>query len=313
MAATDRRDRALILINPRARLAGARAWREPVIAELARRYASELVEPRDAADATRLACEASAGGYVVVVAAGGDGTVNAVAQGLAGTHTALGVLPLGSANDLAREYGLPGSIPAAARRIVESEARSIDLVEIGGRVFCGVGGLALVSRAALAVTRFKQRSPSARRVADLLGGQVYRFSATAALLSRWRLDDLVRVAYRDPETGECRRAETAASAAFVTNHRTLGGGLVLPVDANPADGVLEICLVPSRPRHSLMLNFARLSAGAPIPEGVLVCVRATEATIETGRPDAFVADGELLAEGQRFPVRVRPGALRIIV
>src|SRR5256885_14222737 len=163
MAATDRRDRALILINPRARLAGARAWREPVLAELGRRYASELVEPRDAADTTRLACEANASGYVVVVAAGGDGTVNAVAQGLAGTHTALGVLPLGSANDLAREYGLSGSIPASARRIVESEARSIDLVEIGGRVFCGVGGLALVSRAALAVTRFKQRAPSARR------------------------------------------------------------------------------------------------------------------------------------------------------
>ena len=54
MAATDRRDRALILINPRARLAGARAWREPVIAELARRYTSEFVEPRDAADTTRL-------------------------------------------------------------------------------------------------------------------------------------------------------------------------------------------------------------------------------------------------------------------
>src|SRR5256714_8008229 len=178
MAATERRDRALILINPRARLAGARAWREPVIAELARRYASELVEPRDAADTTRLACEASAGGYVVVVAAGGDGTVNAVAQGLAGTHTALGVLPLGSANDLAREYGLSGSIPAAARRIVESEARSIDLVEIGGRGFCGVGGLGLVSRAALPVTRLQQRSTSARRLAAPLGRQGHPIFAT---------------------------------------------------------------------------------------------------------------------------------------
>src|SRR5256885_6279144 len=180
MAATDRRDRALILINPRARLAGARAWREPVLAELGRRYASELVEPRDAADTTRLACEASAGGYVVVVAAGGDGTVNAVAQGLAGTHTALGVLPLGSANDLAREYGLSGSIPAAARRIVESEARSIDLVEIGGRGVCRGRRLGLVSPGAPAGTRFQQRSPSARPGAAPPAGQGYRCSPSAA-------------------------------------------------------------------------------------------------------------------------------------
>src|SRR5207248_5759744 len=207
MTATDRRDRALILVNPRSRLAGARGWREPVMAELARRYALDLVEPRNAAETTRLARHAASNGYAVVVAAGGDGTINAVAHGLAGTSVALGILPLGSANDLAREYGVPKSLPAAARRIVESEPRSIDLVEIGGRVFCGVGGLALVARAALAVTRFKQRSTSARRIGDLLGAQVYRFSATALLLGRWRLDDTVRIAYRDPENGEVRGAE----------------------------------------------------------------------------------------------------------
>jgi diacylglycerol kinase family enzyme len=87
---------------------------------------------------------------------------------------------------------------------------------------------------------------------------------------------------------------------------------VLPVDADATDGVLEICYVPARRRLSLMLNFARLSIGAPIPAGTLVAVRATEATIETGREDAFVADGELMATGRRFSVRVRRGALQII-
>jgi diacylglycerol kinase family enzyme len=84
------------------------------------------------------------------------------------------------------------------------------------------------------------------------------------------------------------------------------------VDASANDGVLELCYVPARPRLSLMLNFARLSAGLAIPEGVLVRVRATEARIETGREDAFVADGELLARGRTFNVRVRASALRII-
>jgi diacylglycerol kinase family enzyme len=305
--------RAIILANPRARLAGQASWREEAIAELSRRYATELVEPRDARHTTTLAHEAAAEGIAIVVAAGGDGTINAVVQGLVGTPTALGILPLGSANDLAREYGVPNAIWAAARKIAEAEARAIDVVAIGERVFCGVGGLALVARAALAVTRFKQRSPTTRRVADWLGGHVYRLSATAALLTPWPLDDSLRIAYRDPGTGEHHAFETRAAALFITNHRTLGGGLVLPVRANASDGVLEITYVPSRARHSLMLNFARLSAGLPIPPGVLVTIPATDATIETSREDAFVADGELLAEGRRFEARVLPRALRLIV
>jgi diacylglycerol kinase (ATP) len=312
MTANPDRERALVIINERARLARSSEWHETALAELGRRYETQLVAPRDARDTTRHAHEAAAEGYAVVVAAGGDGTINAVAQALARTRTALGILPLGSANDLAREYGVPARIDAAARRIAEREPRSIDLVEVEGRVFCGVGGLALVSRAALAVTRLKQWSSMSRRVANVLGGHVYKLSATAALLRPWSLDDRLRIDYSDAERGERHQFETLASAAFVTNHRTLGGGMVLPVDASAADGVFELCYVPARPRRSLMLNFARLSAGAPIPDGVLVRVRATEATIETGRDDAFVADGELLATGRRFSVRIIPGALRLI-
>lgn len=313
MASPPLRERALIVANPRARLVIASVWREAVLDELERRYAVELVEPLDAAAATRRAHQAAVEGYAVVIAAGGDGTVNAVAQGVAGSSTALGILPLGSANDLAREYGLSQSITAAARRIVERPVRVIDVVEIDGRIFCGVGGLALVSRAALAVTRLKQLSAATRRAANLLGGNVYRLSATAALLRPWSIDDRIRIDYRDTERGERHHFETLASAVFVTNHRTLGGGMVLPIDANPADGVLEICYVPARPRYSLMLNFGRLSVGAAIPDGVLVRVRAVEATIATGREDAFVADGELLKRGRMFSVRVRAGALRLVV
>ena len=306
------RDRALVIVNARARLAGSSGWRGAATVELERRYATELVVPRSATETTRLAHEAAAHGYAVVVAAGGDGTINAVAQGVAGTRTAMGILPLGSANDLAREYGIPLSVELAARRIAERDPRLIDVGEIEGKVFCGVGGLALVSRAALAVTRMKQLGAPARRVANLLGSHVYRLSATAALLRPWALDDRLRIDYRDAERGDRHQFETLASAVFVTNHRTLGGGLVLPVDASPTDGAVEICYVPARSRGSLMLNFGRLSAGAPIPAGVLVSIRATEATIETGREDAFVADGELLAQGRRFHVRVLPMSLRLI-
>jgi YegS/Rv2252/BmrU family lipid kinase len=312
MSASGERERALIVVNSRARLART-AWRERAMAEIATRYAVDIVAPDSAAATTRSARVAADAGFNLVVAAGGDGTVNAVARGLCGSNTALGILPLGSANDLARELRIPRrDVGAAARLVAIGHSRRIDLGAIGERVFCGVGGIALVARATMAVTRFKQRSKLARRCGDLLGGGIYRISATAALLGRRPLDEDMHVAYRDADTGEQRELDSRASALFVTNHRTLGGGLVLPVDGDASDGVLEIGIVPARSRPSLVLNFARLSAGARIPAGVLQVVRAREMSIETDREDAFVADGELLATGRRFDVRVLPGALLVI-
>lgn len=313
MTASAERERALILINPRARLAPSAPWRDRAISQISTRYAVEVLTPNDAASTTRLARAAATGGAAVVVAAGGDGTVNAVAQGLCGGRAALGILPLGSANDLARELRIPRhDVGAAARLVVTGTARPTDLGVIGGRIFCGVGGIALVARATLAVTRFKQGSTLSRRLANLLGGGVYRVSATAALVGTRELNEDIRVRYRDAETGTDRELAVRASAMFVANHRTLGGGLMLPVASDANDGVLELCIVPARSRLSLMLNFARLSAGRRIPPGVLQVIRVTEAAIETSRADSFVADGELLAEGHRFEVRAIPHALRVI-
>src|SRR5690242_9126657 len=83
-AAIPGNNRAVILANPRSRLAGGRDWRDAALGALSTRYASELVEPGSARETTELARAAAADGVAVVIAAGGDGTINAVAQGLAG-------------------------------------------------------------------------------------------------------------------------------------------------------------------------------------------------------------------------------------
>lgn len=307
------RDRLLIIANPRTRGAHAPHWEKRVLPELANRYAVEVVRPGSAAEATRLARQAALDGFAVVAAAGGDGTVNAAAQGLCRSATALAILPLGSANDLARELGIPRhDIESAARIITKGTAYTVDLGAVDGRIFCGVGGLNLVARAALAVTRFKQRSPGARRLADALGGSVYRLAATALLLEARKLEEDLRVEYVDANSGERRQVAWHASAIFIANHHTLGGGLVLPVDGSASDGALELCVVPARGRISLMLNFARLSSGRRIPAGVLQVLHATEVIVDTSRDDAFVADGELLASGRQFRFQVLPDAIRIL-
>jgi YegS/Rv2252/BmrU family lipid kinase len=304
--------RAAVIVNPRARRAGG-DWQPAVRQELSARWSDvDFLVPPNASAAAQLARGARANGYDIVIAAGGDGTVNAVASGLIGTEMPLGILPLGTANDLARELGIPQDLRAAARALVTGTPRETDLVSVNGRPFCTVGGIALVSRSAMAVTRLKEGAPSVRRVANALGGGIYRLAATACLLSPRSIIGTVHLTYRDPDTDADHSAVFDAHALFVANHRTLGGGLVLPIDNSAHDGVFELCVVPRRTRPSLVLNFARLSSGSPLPAGVLVTIRATRAEIRCESDDAFVADGELLAEGRTFELRCSRGAIRVV-
>ncbi len=123
--------------------------------ELAREHDVTIVETNRRGHATRFAQDAATRGLDVVIGFGGDGTLNEVATGIAGTDTALGVLPGGSTNVFARTIGLPNDPVAAVGHLVESlreptSIRPIGLGKVNGRYFCfhtGVGYDAAVVRA----------------------------------------------------------------------------------------------------------------------------------------------------------------------
>jgi diacylglycerol kinase family enzyme len=302
---------AVVLVNRRARRAGS-AWEAGLRAALAPHYALDVHAPPDAASTTALAREAAAGGAALVVAAGGDGTASAVAAALAGTPTALGLLPLGTANDLARALGVPGEPGPAARRLAAGRVRAVDLVDVGGRPLCTVGGLGLVARSALAVCRLKDAGGLRRAAAQAIGPAIYRLSATAYLLREGGRLYEYEVAYRTPD-GDRRSATLAAHGLFLTNQRFLGGGLALPGGAVDDDGAFELCFVLPAPRPRLADAFARLSLGLPIPDGVLRIVAATEATIRSDRDEAMLGDGDCVARGREFRLVARRQALRVVV
>ncbi len=101
-----------------------------------------LYASRSAEDATELAAKLAADGEPVVVAAGGDGTLNAVVQGLAGTSTALGVLPAGTMNVFARELGLPFNSLKKSFGVLEAGyVKEVDLFEANGHAFVQMAGI----------------------------------------------------------------------------------------------------------------------------------------------------------------------------
>ena len=101
-----------------------------------------LYASRSAEDATELAAKLAADGESIVVAAGGDGTLNAVVQGLAGTNTALGVLPAGTMNVFARELGLPfNSLKKSFDVLKAGFVKEVDLFEANGHAFVQMAGI----------------------------------------------------------------------------------------------------------------------------------------------------------------------------
>src|SRR5436305_9906157 len=133
---------------------------------LASRAGAGLAMSRDGADLTLLARRAADEGVERLIVAGGDGTMQLAAQGIAGTPCALGVVPLGTGNDLAGTLGVPPEIEPAVARALAGEVRAIDLVKVGEALAVGYAGVGFDGE----VTGF------ANRVRYLRGPLVYPYA-----------------------------------------------------------------------------------------------------------------------------------------
>ena len=133
--------RALVIVNARAGKKALHLRRDPVAAvraaldALPQPFAYDIVVPGSPAEAAAAARDASSAGYDMVVAAGGDGTLSLIAGQLVGAHLMLGILPLGSAMNVARSLGIPRDLAAAARLLVAGTPRRIDIGSVNGVYF----------------------------------------------------------------------------------------------------------------------------------------------------------------------------------
>jgi diacylglycerol kinase family enzyme len=145
-AASTPRKRMLVVVNPYATTVSDRL-RNLVVYALQGRYDVEAIDTKARDHATALAREAAQEGYDVVVAFGGDGTLNEVANGLAGSPTPLTCLPGGSTNVFCRMLGIPNDIVDATEHLLaladDFRPRSVDLASVNGRAFTFSAGYGL--------------------------------------------------------------------------------------------------------------------------------------------------------------------------
>lgn len=244
-------------------------------------------------DAARTAV---AGGADAVVAAGGDGTVSAVAGALAGTATPLGVLPTGTFNHFARDLGLPLDLDAAARVIAAGAIRSVDVGEVNGRVF--------VNNSSIGLYPLAVRDREARR---LLPKPVAMALAMLRLVARLPLFRLrLRV--------EGATVPLRTPILFVGNNayemKVLAPQRRLSLDA----GALSVMVVRHASRAGLLWMALRALVGRVDTARDLDVLRLERLEVAPKRPHRLLvaADGEVFRAAPPVAYRVRPRALRVL-
>jgi diacylglycerol kinase (ATP) len=281
-------NRICIIVNPAARGVRARIER---LERLTRNVVIRATEgPGDAEAQTERAVEQ---GFETIVAAGGDGTINEVVNGIGRAPVALGILPMGTVNVFALELGIPFDLAGAWKVIRGGKIRLIDLASANGHLFVQMAGIGLDAQI---VER------NSRQIKQVLGPLSYLLTATQV------------AAEKPPRLRVISDCHPVAEGSFVLvgNGRLYGGPFSLFKEADLQDGLLDVCVFKHMNYLALMRYFRGALFGSLAKFSDVHYFKARHLRVEANRHVPLEADGELVGHAPvEFSVRRRK--LRVLV
>ncbi|MEX2234427.1 MAG: YegS/Rv2252/BmrU family lipid kinase [Cyclobacteriaceae bacterium] len=242
--------------------------------------------------ATTLAAEALSAGFQKVVAVGGDGTVNEVAQGLLHTHVAMGIIPKGSGNGLARHLGIPLKINLALKCLFTSQKITMDTFRINGKLSLNVSGIGFDGH-----------------IADLFGADTKRGlqGYTKHILNEFmnfpEFD--ARITY-----GEIQIKKMAFVIA-IANSSQYGNNARIAPAASICDQLLDISILKKIPPYRLDFVYSFFS-GTIDQSAYCETLQVRDAEIQLNGPMAFHVDGEPAGKAEHFFIEIVPASLNIL-
>jgi diacylglycerol kinase (ATP) len=228
------------------------------------------------------------------VVVGGDGTLNEVINGLPPSPPPLGIIPVGTGNDIAANLGIPAATEEACRNLFTGRPRTLDLVDAGGRLFAGIGGAGVDSEVTMRANRIRLPIP---------GHAVYTL-ATLATMASLR-------PYHFTLTSEEWSYRGRVMFVGIANAPSYGGGMRLSPDSDMSDGRFEVCIVEAMGRLELLRNFPSIFAGTHLAHPKVRILTSRRLKMESSRSVPFCLDGEF---HQSLPIEISliPSALAVI-
>ncbi len=256
----------------------------------------ETIITKGQGEAVNLARQA-ARKFEVVVAVGGDGTVNEIAAGLVGTSAVLGILPSGSGNDFALTIGLSKSLKKNLEILRRADTKTIDLGQVnGGRYFINGIGVGFDGEAAGRVRRYLRfvRGFWAYLLAVLRTLATYRFQQVTLSVDGWEV------------------YQGRIFLVATCNGTRYGGGFYVTPMAKIDDGQFDICLVEKTGRWYALRNITKFLKGTHLSMPEVRMFTGHEIVINSEAELSAHVDGEILQKQKRFEIRILSKSLRIV-
>lgn len=285
--------KAMLVINPVAGTRSKKGVEAYVKARLDEaQIALTTLETTAGGDAARFAAQAAREGYEMVISAGGDGTVNEIAGALSHTDTALGILPLGSGNGLARSLNIPQDVGEAMKIISDGNLLRADRGLANGNPFYCTFGIGFDAAVSEKFARTKRR-----------GKMTYIRNVIQEFLK-----------YQSQPYAISIGGQVVTEQAFlvaVCNAPQYGNNAYIAPQAKLDDGLLDITVIHSGSPISTMLLGVDLLAGSLDKNTHIDTFRVSSATITRLEPGAAHIDGDPLTMGKAINIQCEPGVLKV--
>jgi diacylglycerol kinase (ATP) len=285
--------RALLIVNRQARSGAEQAEAAAKALAEAGLEAQAFDPPEGMSCGDAVTTGLAQGGFDRVVIGGGDGTLNAAIPGLLKAGLPFGIMPLGTANDLARSLGIPFELDGAAQVIATAAPRPVDLGEVNGHPYFNVASIGFSAELAA------ELKAEAKKRWGKLGYAV----AALGLVRRARPFTVTLI--HDGRTERVRTIQVS-----VGNGKHYGGGMTVSEDARPDDGMLDVYSLEVRHWWRLVALLPWLRRGTQGSWRDVRAFRTTGLELRTRRPRPVNTDGELTTHTPAV-FRLRPAALRV--
>lgn len=257
-------------------------------------YAIEITEYPG--HATEIAARYSAKGEIRIYSVGGDGTLNEVLNGMAGSTAALGVIPAGSGNDFIKSVQHDIDTDDILSRTIEGDARSIDMARVNGKYFVNISSLGFDAQVAHMTLHFKKLPLISGKVAYTMGILTTILQRKSNLLEIKTNDNVIKA---------------DALLVAIGNGRYYGGGMMALPKADITDGLLDICLVNNVSMLKILRLFPLYMKGLHEKIKEVSFYKGRKLEIKSAEPIAINMDGEISVVSEAV-FEIVPNALSFI-